>query len=178
MAVNTADAGLLVDVRLQLMVFNTVRAGVGVVVAIRGPEFTGEIPFVATVIVTADPVAEVAVQTLVICGITAELMALQSVVVKGEMAGGAAGAVFCLWVWAALIVEMAAQAASPQEVVGQCEDRGRRFCYRDLCERGQGAVAPKAVLTRLTARLMVKWLAVAAFAVCCGWHWPQVCCML
>ena len=125
------------------MVFNPVGAGIGVVGTERRAEFPRKIPLVAAVIITADPVAVVAVQALVIIWVTGKAMALHGVVFKGKMAGGAAGAVFCFRVWSALIVEMAAQAASSQHVVCQGQGGGWRFFYLDVDERVQGVGGSK-----------------------------------
>ena len=117
-AVDAHQAALLVDVRGQVAIFHAVGAGTVAGGRVGGAVFPVVVVFGAAVVVTAHVVAVMAAEAAVVRW-PGKGVGLQSAVLKGEVAGGAARAVGHRRVMVARAVHVAAQAAPAEQVVGQ-----------------------------------------------------------
>lgn len=132
--VNADQAALAVDIGPQLVILKAIRTGLGLLIREGGAVFAVEIVLEAAVIVKADPIAVMAGQTATVVGLGEENVAGQLAVGHGEVTGGATGAVLGGGIGIAGGVEMAAQAAATEHVVGQGRQGGWWFLDRNLGE--------------------------------------------
>ena len=131
MAVDTDHASLLVNICGQIVGFHTVWSGNGFAFDIGGSVFPVIIMLIATIVIAAHIVAVVAAQALSISGGT-KGMGLQFPARKGEMAGATTCAVGNRRILVTRGINMAAQAAAAEHVVGQCERGCNRSGDRDV----------------------------------------------
>lgn len=137
MAVGADKPALLVDVGRELMVLDAVRAEMLFLGGVRCAVFHVEIVLEAAVVVEADPVAIVAGEALAVSGGGEKGVRSQSAVLEVEVAGGTAGTVGDCRPVISLEEEMAAEAAPPEQVVGEGERGFRRLRLRDLQHGGE-----------------------------------------
>lgn len=143
-AVDTGHAGLLVNVGAEVVLLD--RIGSRRIVTVRlvwGPVLLFEVVIETAVIIAADPVAVMTTQALVVGRSGDEFMGDQFAVTVFEVAGGAAGPVPDLGVFISFIVDVAAEAASAEQVVGQLQGGGWRLDHRDFLEVCQVMVGPE-----------------------------------
>jgi len=144
MAVDAGQAALLMDIRRQIVVFNPIRAGRGVAGCIRGAVLPVVIVFVPAVVIAAHIVCIVAAQALIVRwrdkGVGLQLSSLER-----EMAGAATRAMGNCGVIVTRGIDMAAQAATAEHVVGQRLRRRQSCGVRDVrrcVQRGLRAEMP------------------------------------
>lgn len=125
------------------MIFNPVRPGKRLFGGIRSSVFRVEIMFKTTVIVGADPVPVVTLQALFIAGGYKKGMRGGCAIGKIQMTRSAPGAVIDIRVVVAAGIEMAAQTAPTQQVVGQLQRCCRRIDNGDLGKPGKRFLGAK-----------------------------------
>ena len=131
MTVDTDQATLLVDICTQFVGFNSVRTGRRLVGSKRGAIFAGKIVLIPAIVIAAHIVAVMAAQTLYVRGGN-KGMGLQFSALKGEMASATAGTVGDGGIGITRGIDMAAQAATTEHVVGQRQRGCQRGCHRDV----------------------------------------------
>ena len=121
MAVNADHPLLLVDVRGELVILNTIRPGKWLFGGVRSSVFRIEVMLEATVIIGTDPVPVVTLQALFVAGGGKEYMSGRLAIGKIQMTGRASCAVIDIGIGVAAGVRMAAQAAPAQQVICQLQ---------------------------------------------------------
>lgn len=121
-AVAASHAGLLVDVGAEIVLFDPVWPGwVGAVWLVGGAILMFEVVIETTIIITADPVAVMTAQAAAVGWLGEKLMGHQLAVLIFEMTGSATGTVAYLGIFIPLIINMATQAATSQQIIGQLQ---------------------------------------------------------
>jgi hypothetical protein len=127
-AVDTDQTALPMQIRGQIVAFDTIGPGSGVVLGrrkIRGAVFPIVVVLIPTVIIAAHIVAVMTTQALFVGG-SGKGVAFHLAVVEGEMAGGAPGAVGDGRIIVPGGIDMATQAPPTEQVVDQGDRGGGR----------------------------------------------------
>ncbi len=122
MAVDAGESALLVDVWSKIVVFHAIGSEMLLFGGIGCAIFLVQVVFEAAVIVKSDPVAVVTGQALPVAGAGEKGMGRNPAVLKTEMTGGTARAVGHGGIVVSLGIQVTAQAAATEEVVGETED--------------------------------------------------------
>ena len=136
--VNAGQAALLMDVRDQVMILNPVGPGIWLAGGERSAVLRAEVLFETAVIIGADRVGVMTAQTLLVAGRPDHGMTEQFAAGKGHVTGGASGPPAGIGVIVTGRVDVAAQTAAAQHVVGQLQLGGRMQDHRDFGEVFQG----------------------------------------
>ena len=142
MAVDTGQSSLLVDICGKIVGFHTVRARRRSTDGERGTVFPVVIVLIPALVIAAHIVAVVATQALKVRGGT-KGMGLQFSACEGEVAGTTTCAMSNGRILITRRIDMAAQAASAEHIVGQCERGCKRSGDRDVLRSGQAVLRAK-----------------------------------
>ncbi len=142
MAVDTDKSSLLVDICSKIVRFHTVRARRSFADGVRGSIFPVEIVLIPTIVIAAHIVAVVATQALIIPGGT-KGMGLQFPALEGEVAGATTCAMSNGRILVSRRIDMAAQTAAAEHVVGECERGCNRSGDRDVCRSSEAVLRTK-----------------------------------
>ena len=125
MAVNADHPLLLVDVRDELVIFNTIRPDKWFLGRIWRPVFRIEVMLKTAMIIGTDPVPVMTLQALFVAGSGKEGVSSRLAISKIQMAGRASSAVIDIRIAVTAGIEVTAQTAPAQQVVCQLQ-RGCR----------------------------------------------------
>lgn len=142
-AVQTDHSSLLVNVRGQLVAFYSPGTITAPVSGVWGAIVPVKVTVMTAVIIIAHMVAVMTGEALVIPGAGQEFVIFQTAGGEFQVTGPATGSMACCRIGIAFIIEVAAQAASAQEIINKVQGGSRRLFACNFSERLEIVICAK-----------------------------------